>query len=66
MALDNETLKIKYLIEEIIKEHNEIWKDISVNLKWWKEPRGYNCFNLKEDEIITIAAGLIRGGIKNA
>jgi len=65
MSLDNKTLKIKHLIEEIIKEHNEIWKDISINLRWCTAPKGYRCFNLKEDEIIIIASGLVRkDGIK--
>jgi hypothetical protein len=65
MALDNKTLKIKYLIEEIIKEHNKIWEDISTNLRFWHEPKGYNKMNLKEEDIIIIASGLIRKGVRN-
>ncbi len=56
--LNDKTLKIKKLIEESIKEHNEIWKDISFTLRFHHRPVGYNCFNLPEDQIITIASGL--------
>lgn len=62
--MNKETIRIKHLIEEIVKEHNDVWKDISAYLKNYSYPKGYNCFNLKESEIITIAAGLVRKGIK--
>ena len=62
--MDKEIIKIKKLIKEIINEHNIIWKDISANLKYLKLSPGYNCFNLKEQDIITIASGLVRKGIK--
>ena len=58
--LTKKTIKIKKMIEEIIKEHNEIWKDITVNLKYWKEPKGYNCIKLPETTIIIIASDLAR------
>lgn len=60
MTLDNKTLRLKYLIEEIIKEHNKIWGDISYNSHFSHMPKGYNNINLKEKDIITIASGLSR------
>jgi len=56
--MNKKTLKLKKLIEESIKEHNEIWHDIGS--KGYYRPKGYNCFNLPEDQIITIASGLAR------
>lgn len=61
--MDREIFKIKVAIEEIIKEHNEVWKDISAHFKNYTYPKGYHCFNLKEENVITIAAGLVRKGI---
>jgi len=58
--LNNKTIKIKKLIEESIKEHNEIWKDISMDLRFYHRPAGYNCFNLPEDQIIIIASSLVK------
>jgi len=60
MSLNNKTLTFKKLIEEIIKEHNEIWGDISWNLPFHRRPKGYNNMNLKEEDIIVIASGLSR------
>ena len=62
--MNKKVIKIKNSIKEIINEHNNIWKDISNNLKYCNLPPGYNCFNLKEEDIITIASGLIKKGIK--
>ena len=56
--MDEKTIKIKYIIEEIIYEHDLIWKDISCNFKNYRQSAGYNCFNLAEKDIITIASGL--------
>jgi len=62
--MDQEILRNKHIIEEIIKEHNDIWKDISIDFKNYKAPKGYRCFNLKEEDIITLASGLVRKGVK--
>ena len=53
------------LIKEIISEHNEVWKDISSNLKNYSYPKGYYCFTLPDEQIITIASGLVRKGLIN-
>ena len=58
--MDKKTYKLKKLIEQTIKEHNEIWKDIGCANRKFYRPAGYNCFNLSEDQIITIASGLAR------
>lgn len=58
--LTKKQIKIQKLIEESIKEHNKIWEDISINLKNYKVSAGYRCFNLSEDQILTIASGLAR------
>lgn len=60
--MTSEMYRIKHLIEDIIKEHNEIYKDIGTSVRM--NNKGYNCFNLKEDQIITIAAGLVNRGLK--
>jgi hypothetical protein len=54
--------EIKKAIEEIIAEHNKIWGNISANLKNYSYPAGHHCFNMKEEDIIVIAAGLARKG----
>lgn len=59
-----EVFKIKDLIKKIIKEHNQFWEDISINLRTYKAPKGYNCFTIKDNDILTIASGLVRKGIK--
>lgn len=58
--LSKKTIKFLNLIQNIIEEHNNIWKDISVNLRYWKQDKGYNCITLPETTIITIASGLTR------
>jgi hypothetical protein len=58
--MNKEMYKMKHVIEDIITEHNDVWKDIG----WFHRHQGYNCFKLKEDQIITIAAGLVNKGIK--
>jgi len=62
--MDKKIIKIKCFIEEIIKEHNDIWKDISIANRKYYTPAGYNCFSMKEEDIIVIASGLIRKGVK--
>lgn len=62
--MDKKVIQIKHLIEEIIIEHNKIWEDISITHPKFHAPKGYNCFTLKEVDIITIAEGLVRKGIE--
>ena len=61
MSLNKPTIKIKKAIEEIIKEHNNVWEDI----KYFGRDKGYRCCNLTEYQIITIASGLERKGYSN-
>jgi hypothetical protein len=61
--MKEEVFKIKTLIEGIILEHNKIWGDISINHPKYFVPKGYNCFTLKEQDILTIAEGLVKKGV---
>ncbi len=61
--MNKKVIRIKHLIKEVINEHNNIWKDKEINFKKYKTSPGYNCFNLKEEDIIVIASGLVRKGI---
>lgn len=63
MNLNNNIYKITEVIKSIIKEHNEIWGNISIAHRKYKTPKGYRCFNLSEENITTIAIGLDRKGI---
>lgn len=62
--MNENTKKLTKLLKEIITEYNETWKDISINVKTYRVSAGYNCFNLKESDIITLASGLDRKGVK--
>lgn len=53
--INQKTQKIRIMIKESIKEHNDIWKDIS----WRGRDIGYRCFDLTEEQIISIASGLV-------
>jgi len=55
--------KVAQAIKEIIEEHNISWK-ILRNLRFCKASEEYNNIpHLKEEDIITISAGLIRKGL---
>jgi len=58
--MNERTYKIKKAIENTIKEHNEIWKDIAEIGRFDGHNHGCNCFNLTESQIIIIANGIAK------
>jgi hypothetical protein len=59
----NGILEVKKSLEEVMNEHNKIWKDIAFRCGKYYVPPGYNCFNIKDEDLYILAAGLIRKGL---